>query len=136
MAFFGITVNFIIQKLKSKHLLCLSFLWWQVFLREREKIFYTYSGPFVTLYKINEHYSWFLQRCVFLHHCTKWTLQKKGSKFRPLFLTRNILCSKLDRDQRWPVIEWGTSSIFLSKTIKNWKTAFLKPINNSYFKPP
>ena len=45
MAFFGITVNFIIQKLKSKHLVCLSFLWWQVFLRERGKIFYTYSGP-------------------------------------------------------------------------------------------
>ena len=29
--FFFITVNFIIQKLKSKHLVCLSFLWWQVF---------------------------------------------------------------------------------------------------------
>ena len=42
--FLGITVNFIIKKLKSKHLVCLSFLWWQV-LREREKIFYTYSGP-------------------------------------------------------------------------------------------
>ena len=39
-------VNFIIQKLKSKHLVCLSFLWWQVFLRgQQEKIFYTYSGP-------------------------------------------------------------------------------------------
>jgi hypothetical protein len=37
-------VNFIIQKLKSKHLVCLSFFWWQVFLREREKIFYTYSS--------------------------------------------------------------------------------------------
>ena len=45
MAFFGITVNFIIQRLKSKHLVCLSFLWWQVFLREREKIFFTHSGP-------------------------------------------------------------------------------------------
>ena len=46
MAFFGITVNVIIQKLKSKHLVCLSFLWRQVFLREQqEKIFYTYSGP-------------------------------------------------------------------------------------------
>ena len=41
----GVLVNFIIQKLKSKHLVCLSFLWWQVFLREREKIFNTYSGP-------------------------------------------------------------------------------------------
>ena len=40
--FFGTTVNFIIQKLKSKHLVCLSFLWWQVFLREWEKI------PFLT----------------------------------------------------------------------------------------
>jgi hypothetical protein len=45
MAFLGITVNFIIQKLKSKHLVCLSFLWWKIFLREREKIFCTYSGP-------------------------------------------------------------------------------------------
>ena len=35
----------IIQKLKSKHLICLIFLWRQVFLREREKISYTYSGP-------------------------------------------------------------------------------------------
>ena len=42
MAFFGITVNFIIQKLKSKHLVCLNFLWWQVFLREQEKMFYAY----------------------------------------------------------------------------------------------
>ena len=41
----GVLVNFIIEKLKIIHLLCLSFLWWQVFLREREKIFYTYSGP-------------------------------------------------------------------------------------------
>ena len=41
----GVWVNFIIQKLKSKHLVCLSFLWWQVFLREREKTFYTYSRP-------------------------------------------------------------------------------------------
>ena len=41
MSFFSITVNFITQKLKSKHLVCLSFLWWQIFLREREKIFYT-----------------------------------------------------------------------------------------------
>ena len=43
--FFGINVNFITHKLKSKHLVCLSYLWWQVFLTEREKIFYTYSGP-------------------------------------------------------------------------------------------
>ena len=41
----GVLLNFIIQKLKSKQLVCLSFPWWQVFLREREKIFYTYSGP-------------------------------------------------------------------------------------------
>ena len=41
----GVLVNFIIKKLKSKHLLCLSFIWRQVFLREREEIFYTYSGP-------------------------------------------------------------------------------------------
>ena len=40
-----VLVNSITQKLKSKHLFCLCFLWWQVFLREREKIFYTYSGP-------------------------------------------------------------------------------------------
>ena len=33
------------SKLKSKHLLCLSFLWWKVFSREQEKIFYIYSGP-------------------------------------------------------------------------------------------
>ena len=43
--FFGITVNLITQKLKSKHFVCLSNLWWQVFLREQEKIFYTYSKP-------------------------------------------------------------------------------------------
>ena len=41
----GIVVNYIIEKLKSKHNVCLSFLWRQVFLRERKKIFYTYSGP-------------------------------------------------------------------------------------------
>ena len=45
MFFFGINVNIITQKLKSKHLVCLSFLWWEVFLREREKIFFTYFGP-------------------------------------------------------------------------------------------
>ena len=44
--FFGITVNFIPQKLKSKHLLSLSqFSLVTDFLMEREKTFYTYSGP-------------------------------------------------------------------------------------------
>ena len=43
--FFGIAVNFIIKTLKSKHLVCLSFLWSEFFLREREEIFSTYSGP-------------------------------------------------------------------------------------------
>jgi hypothetical protein len=32
--FVYLIVNFIIQKLKSKHLFCLSFLLWKVFLRE------------------------------------------------------------------------------------------------------
>ena len=41
--FFGITLSFIIQKMKTKQIVYLSFLWWQVFLREWEKIFYTYS---------------------------------------------------------------------------------------------
>ena len=35
--FFGITVHFIIQKLKSKHLVCLSFLWWEIFWRDERK---------------------------------------------------------------------------------------------------
>ena len=48
MAFFGMTENFIIQKLKSKQLVCLSFLWWQGFLREWEKISYTYSRPYTS----------------------------------------------------------------------------------------
>ena len=39
----GILVNFIIQKLRSKHLVCLSFLWVQVLSSEQEKISYTYS---------------------------------------------------------------------------------------------
>ena len=37
MFFFCITVNFIIQKLKSKHLVCLSFLWWQAFFWGNER---------------------------------------------------------------------------------------------------
>ena len=41
--FYDITVNFIIQKSKSKHLIFLSFFCF--FLRERKKIFYTFSGP-------------------------------------------------------------------------------------------
>ena len=40
MAFYGIAVNFIIQKLKSKHFSLVT-----GFLRGREKIFYTYSRP-------------------------------------------------------------------------------------------
>ena len=42
---YAVTVNSIIQKLKIKHLVFLSFLWWKFFLREREKIFYPYSKP-------------------------------------------------------------------------------------------
>ena len=49
MSFYGITVNFIIQKLESKHLVCLSILWWQVFLRERENILYIYSGSIIVV---------------------------------------------------------------------------------------
>ena len=37
MPFFGITVSFIVQKMKTKQIVYLSFLWWQVFLREWEK---------------------------------------------------------------------------------------------------
>ena len=47
----GVLVNFVIQKLKSKLLVCLSFLWWQFFFREQEKIFYTYSGPHSSFYE-------------------------------------------------------------------------------------
>ena len=46
--FFVKTVNFITQKSKSKHFICLSFLCCQGFLRERDKIFYTYSGPWAS----------------------------------------------------------------------------------------
>ena len=35
--FFGIPVNFICQNLKNKHLVCLSFLLWQVFLGNKSK---------------------------------------------------------------------------------------------------
>ena len=41
MAFFGTTVHFIIQKLKSKHLVCLSFLWW-VFFEVNERKYFTH----------------------------------------------------------------------------------------------
>jgi hypothetical protein len=41
-------VNSIIRKLKSEQLVCLSFLWWEFFLRERKKIFCTYCGPFLS----------------------------------------------------------------------------------------
>ena len=45
---FCVLVNFITQKLKSKHLLYLIILWWQIFFREREKIFYAYSGHYLS----------------------------------------------------------------------------------------
>ena len=44
-------------------LVCLSFLWRQVFLREREKIFYTYSGPYRGLKRIPIGLN---QICIFL----------------------------------------------------------------------
>ena len=43
----SVLVNFVIWKLKSERLVCLSSLWWEVVvLRKREKIFctYTYRG--------------------------------------------------------------------------------------------
>ena len=39
MAFFYISVNLIIWKLKSKHLVCLNYLWWQVFWGKERKYF-------------------------------------------------------------------------------------------------
>ena len=43
--FFGITVNFIIQKLKSKHFVCLSFLRWQFFFEgTRENILHIFRA--------------------------------------------------------------------------------------------
>ena len=39
MHFFVIAVTFIIQKLKSKHFVCPSFLWWQVFWGNERKYF-------------------------------------------------------------------------------------------------
>ena len=35
----GVMVNFFVQKLKSKHLVCLSLLWWQVFWGSERKYF-------------------------------------------------------------------------------------------------
>ena len=67
MAFFGAIVNFITQKLKSKHVACLSFLWWQVFLREGEKIFYTYSGS-----KVQDNYM--LQKQGYTNKLKNWFL--------------------------------------------------------------
>ena len=40
--FFGIIVNFITQKLESKHLVCLSFLWWR---GNERKYFSHIPGP-------------------------------------------------------------------------------------------
>ena len=42
MAFYGITVNFIIQKLKSKHLVCLSFSGGWFFEGTRENILHIF----------------------------------------------------------------------------------------------
>ena len=48
----GVLVNFIIQIMKSKHLVCLSFLWWQVFWGNERKHFTHIPGlPWL---KINE----------------------------------------------------------------------------------
>ena len=44
--FFGITVNSIIQKLKIKHLVRLSFLWWEVFWEKEWKYFANIPGQF------------------------------------------------------------------------------------------
>ena len=51
--FFANFANFIIQKFKSKHLVCLSFLWCVVFMREREKIFSKHSRPNTPLVSIH-----------------------------------------------------------------------------------
>ena len=48
----GVLVSFIIQKLKSKHLVCNGFLWWQVFLREQEKIFCRFSRPRLIVFAV------------------------------------------------------------------------------------
>ena len=44
MALYGITVNFTIQKWKSKHLVCLSFLWRLFFYRRRENILHIFRA--------------------------------------------------------------------------------------------
>ena len=71
----GVLVNFIINKLKSKRLVCLSFHFWQFFLREREKIFYTYSGPnwhcifhprLLSFFKRNSQPKYFI--CIMVHN--------------------------------------------------------------------
>ena len=51
--FFGVADDFIIKKLKSKHTVCFSFLWRQVFSRERKKIFHTYSEPYSPKYLVH-----------------------------------------------------------------------------------
>ena len=56
MAFFGTTVNFIIEKLKSKHFVCLSFIWffegtWENILHifRAQTIFIEFRPYFTTL---------------------------------------------------------------------------------------
>ena len=73
VALIGINVNSIIQKLKSKHLVCSSFLWWQFFLREREKRFHTYSGPRPGSIKTR-----FVCKLVLKSNCQELSSKEKG----------------------------------------------------------
>ena len=88
MAFFGATLNFTIQKLKSKHLVCLSFLWWQVCLRGREQ--------FLVKVKVNQNHifstdSWNFEILV----CNRFQIFMNHNKNNILFYLLHIISVKL-----------------------------------------
>ena len=89
----GVLVNFINQKLKSKHLVCLSFFWWQVFFEgTRENIFHLFRAL------VECH----LAGCNF--YCTWQTMVRPKA-------VRNLNGLSLSRFEVWTVHEIKTSKL-------------------------
>ena len=123
--FFCTTVNFIIIELKSKHLVCLSFLWWQVFLRKERKYFTHILGlssltgcAADILTTVWQHWQkWYF---VFNTDLTYWKKKCSSDGEKLLkFLAEGQEFAKILRSLEQFICQWKVSTIFVTECFCN-----------------
>ena len=132
MAFWGVSVNFISQKWKSKHIVCLSFLWWQIFFQgTRENIVHIFRAQntrqlilfspkgFLDFFSVwaveinKQTFYWSKTDFFFLSSCNRYPIATSLTKYLLKNRRYGILCLVIWSHDHWffPIM-YSWKSIF------------------------